>query len=260
MYFDKILGWFFVNHPRWFENHLSFTNSWSSLKLTSIESVMPSSHLILCCPLLLLPQSLSASGSFPMSQLLAWGGQSTAVSALASFLPKNTQDWSLEWTGWISLQSKGLSTVFSNITVQKHQFFGAQLSSQSNSHIHTWLLEMVTHSSILAWRIPWTEKPGRLQSTGPQRVRHDWTTSLSFPFTFFTSWATREAVAPRMLEWEAYPFSSGSSQPRNWTGVSCIAGEFFTNWAIREANSLNQGKQLGLNFIFLFLDSQNRSK
>ena len=81
------------------------------------------------------PQSLSALESFPMSQLLAWGGQSTGVSALASFLLKNTQDWSpLEWTGWISLQSKGLSRVFSNTTVQKHQFFGTQLSSQSNSH------------------------------------------------------------------------------------------------------------------------------
>ena len=83
------------------------------------------------------PQSLPTSEPFPMSQLLAWGGQSTGVSALASFLPKNTQGWSpLEWTGWISLQSKGLSGVFSNTSVQKHQFFGAQLSSQSNSHIH----------------------------------------------------------------------------------------------------------------------------
>ena len=87
------------------------------------------------------PQSLPASGSFQMSQLFSWGGQSIGVSALASVLPKNTQDWSpLEWTGWISLQSKGLSRVFSNTTVQKHQFFGTQLSSQSNSHIHTWLL------------------------------------------------------------------------------------------------------------------------
>ena len=86
------------------------------------------------------PQSLPASESFPMSQLFAWGGQSTGVSALASFLPKNTQDWSpLGWTGWISMKSKGLSRVFSNTTVQKHQFFGAQLSLQSNSHIHTWL-------------------------------------------------------------------------------------------------------------------------
>ena len=88
------------------------------------------------------PQSLPASESFPVSQLFTWGGQSTGVSALASFLPKNTPDSSpLEWTGWISLQSKGLSRVFSNTTVQKHQFFGAQLSSQSNFHIHTWLLE-----------------------------------------------------------------------------------------------------------------------
>ena len=88
------------------------------------------------------PQSLPASGSFPMSQLFAWGGQSTGISALASFLPKNTQGWSpLEWTGWTSLQSKGLSRVFANTTVQKHQFFCTQLSSQSNSHIHTWPLE-----------------------------------------------------------------------------------------------------------------------
>ena len=88
------------------------------------------------------PQSLPVSESFPMSQLFAWGDQSTGVSALASFLPKNTQDWSpLGWTGWISLQSKGLSRVFSNTTIQKHQFFSAQLSSQSNSHIHTWLLD-----------------------------------------------------------------------------------------------------------------------
>ena len=88
---------------------LSITNSRTSLKLTSIESVMPSSHLILCCPFFSCPQSLPASESFPMSQLFAWGGQSTGVSALASFLPKNTQGWSpLERTGWISLQSKGL--------------------------------------------------------------------------------------------------------------------------------------------------------
>ena len=88
------------------------------------------------------PQSLPASESFSMSQLFAWGGQSTGVSALGSVLPMNTQDWSpLGWTGWISLQSKGLSRGFSNTTVQKHQFFGAQPSSQSNSHIHTWPVE-----------------------------------------------------------------------------------------------------------------------
>ena len=88
------------------------------------------------------PQSLPASESFPMSQLFTWGGQSIGVSALASCLPKKSQGWSpSEWTGWISLQSKGLSRVFSNTTVQKHRFFSAQLSSQSNSHIHTWPLE-----------------------------------------------------------------------------------------------------------------------
>ena len=85
-------------------------------------------------------QSFPASGSFPMSQFFTWGGQSIIVSASASVLPMNTQGWSpLGWTGWISLQSKGLSRVFSNTTVQKHQFFGAQLSLWSNSHIQTWL-------------------------------------------------------------------------------------------------------------------------
>ena len=85
------------------------------------------------------PQSLPASESFPRSQFLASGGQSIGVSASASVLPMNTQDWSpLEWTGWISLQSKGLSRVSSNTTVQRHQFFSTQLSSQFNSHIHTW--------------------------------------------------------------------------------------------------------------------------
>ena len=94
------------------------------------------------------PQSLPASGSFQMSQLFTWGSQSTGVSASASVLPMNAQDWSpLEWSGWISLQSKGLSRVFSNTTVQKHQFFGAQ---QSNSHIHTWPQEKPE---------PWLDEP-----------------------------------------------------------------------------------------------------
>ena len=85
------------------------------------------------------PQSLPASEYFPMSQFFAWGSQSTGVSAIASFPPKKSQGWSLsEWTGQISLQSKGLSRVFSSTTVQNHQLFGTQLSSQSNSHIHTW--------------------------------------------------------------------------------------------------------------------------
>ena len=88
------------------------------------------------------PQSLPASESFPMSQLFAWGSESIGVSASTSVPPMNSQDWSpLGWTGWISLQSKGLSRVFSNTTVQKHQLFSTQISSQSNSHIHTWLQE-----------------------------------------------------------------------------------------------------------------------
>ena len=87
-------------------------------------------------------QSSPASGSFPRSQLFTSGDQSIGVSASASVLPMKIQDWfPLRWTSWISLQSKGLSRVFSNTTVQKHQFFGAQLSSQSNSYIHAWLLE-----------------------------------------------------------------------------------------------------------------------
>ena len=109
---------------------LSITNSQSSPKLTSIESWWHrwchpaiSSSVV---PFSSCPQSLPASESFPMSQLFTWGGQSTEVSALASFLPKNTQGWSpLEWTGWIFLQSKGLSRVFSNTTVQKHHVYAA---------------------------------------------------------------------------------------------------------------------------------------
>ena len=119
---------------------LSIANSQSLLKLVPVESVMPSSHLILCLPLLLLPQIPPSIRVFPMSQLFACGGQSIGVSA--SVLPVNTQDWSPSgWTGWISLQSKGLSRVFSNTIVQKHKFFSAQLSSHSNSHIHAWPLE-----------------------------------------------------------------------------------------------------------------------
>ena len=96
------------------------------------SSVVPSSSCT---------QSFPASGSFQMSQHFVSGGQSIGVSASTSVLPMNTQDWSpLGWTGWISLQSKGLSRVFSTITVQKNQFFSTQLSLQSNSDIHTWLL------------------------------------------------------------------------------------------------------------------------
>ena len=118
---------------------LSITNSWSLHKLMSIESVMPSNHLILVIPFSSCLQSFPASGSFPVSQFFASGGQSIEVSASASVLPMNIQDiFPLGWTGWISLQPRGLSRVFSNTTVQKHQFFnttvqkhqffGAQLS------------------------------------------------------------------------------------------------------------------------------------
>ena len=106
------------------------------------ESVMPSSHLILGRPLLLLPPIPPASQSFPMSQLFAWGGQSTGVSASASFLPKKSRADLLQ-NGPVEspCSPRGLSRVFSNTTVQKHQFFNAQLFSQSSSHIHTWPLE-----------------------------------------------------------------------------------------------------------------------
>ena len=121
---------------------LPITISWS-LTQTHIhrvgDAIQPSHPLLSPSPPASNP---SQHQSFPMSQLFAWGGESTRASALASFLPKKSQGWSpSEWTGWISLKSKGLSRVFSNTTVQKHQFFSAQLSSQSNSHIHTWPLE-----------------------------------------------------------------------------------------------------------------------
>ena len=99
------------------------------------DAIQPSHPLSSPSPLAPNP---SQHQSFPISQFFAWGGQSTEVSASASFPPKKSQGWSSEWTGWISLQSKGLARVFSNTTVQKHEFFGAQLSSQSNFNIHTW--------------------------------------------------------------------------------------------------------------------------
>ena len=108
---------------------LSITKSQNLLKLTSIETVMPSNYLILCHPLLLPPLIFSASGSFPMSQFFASGDQNIGVLASASVFPMNMQDWfPLGWTSWIPLISKGLSRVFFNTTVQKHQFFSTQLS------------------------------------------------------------------------------------------------------------------------------------
>ena len=108
---------------------LSITNSWSLLKLMSVESVMPSNHLILCCPCLLLPLIFPSFKVFSNESVFTSGGQNIGVSASTLDLLINIQDW-FPWgfTGWISLQSKGLSRVFSNTTVQKHQFFGTQLS------------------------------------------------------------------------------------------------------------------------------------
>ena len=121
---------------------LSITNSRSSPRLTSIESVMPSSHLILCRPLLLLPPVYPSIRFFSSESTLRMRWPKYWSFSLASVLPRNTQGCPpSERTGWISLQSKEISRVFSNTTVQTHQFFRAQLSSQSNSHIHTWLLE-----------------------------------------------------------------------------------------------------------------------
>ena len=121
---------------------LSITNSQSLLKLTSAESVMPSNHLILCRPCLLLPSVFPSITVFSNESALPIRGQSIGALALASVLPISIEDcFPLGWTGLISLQSKGLSRVLSNTTVQKHQFFSAQLSLWSNSHIPTWLLE-----------------------------------------------------------------------------------------------------------------------
>ena len=107
---------------------VSITNSWSLFKLMSIESVMPSSHFILCRPLLLLPSIVPSIGVFSNEcQPFSSGGQSIGASALASVLQMHIQDWfPFGWTGWICLWSKGLSRVFSNTTVQKYQFFSAQ--------------------------------------------------------------------------------------------------------------------------------------
>ena len=117
---------------------LPFSISWSLLKLMSIESVMPSHYLILCHPFLFLPSIFHSIRVFSKPS----GGQNIGASASASVLPVNIQDWfPLGLTGLISLLSKGLSRVFSNFTIQKHQFFSAQLSLSSNSHTHTWPLE-----------------------------------------------------------------------------------------------------------------------
>ena len=135
--------------------YLSITNSQGSLKLTFIKSVMPSSHLILCRPLLLLPPIPPSIRVFSKESTLCMRWPKYWSFSFSISPSKEYQGWSpLEWTGWISLQSKGLSRVFSNTTVQKHRFFGAQLSSQSNFHIHTWPLEK-QHQVEIKWENCW---------------------------------------------------------------------------------------------------------
>ena len=127
--------------PAALQTSLSITNSRSLPKLMSIESVMPSNHLILCHSLLLLPSIFPSIKVFSNESALCIRWPKYWSFSFSISPPMNTQDWSLGWTGWISLQSKVLSRVFSNTTVQKHQSFGTQLSLWSNFHIHTWLLE-----------------------------------------------------------------------------------------------------------------------
>jgi len=148
---------------------LSFTISWSLLKLMFDELVIPTNHLILCHPLLLLPSIFPSIRVFSDELTLWSGGQSIGVSASASVLPMNIQGWfPLELTGFISLQPKGLSKVFSNTTVQKHQFFGAQSSLWSNSHItiiilikiwRDWDNEKLRHNHIFnsCWDQNWNQ-------------------------------------------------------------------------------------------------------
>ena len=193
---------------------LSFTISWSLLKLMSIETVMPSNHLILCSPLLLLHSIFPASGSFPVSQLFASGGQSLGDSASASALPMNIQGWfPLGLIYLFSLLSKGLSRGFSNTTVWKHQFFSAQPSLWFNSHICTWLLEkpcicLVTQlcptpCNLIDYSSPGSsvhgDSPGKntgvschalLQEIFPTQGSNP---GLLHCRQIFTSWATREA-------------------------------------------------------------------
>ena len=152
-----------------------------------------------------------------MSQLFAWGGQSTGVYALASFLPKKSQGWSpSEWTGWISLQSKGLSRVFSNTTVQKHQFFGAQLSSHSNSHIHTWPLE----KTIALTRQTFVGKVMFLLFNMLSRLV---ITFLSRSNRLLISWLQ----SPSAVIW--FVFGTVSLQFQGWF-VSISWGQFLESW------------------------------
>ena len=212
---------------------LSFTISWTLLKLMSIESVMPANHLILCRPLLLLP---SIRVPFLMSWFFTSGGLSIGASASTSVLPMNSQDWfPLGWTVLSSLQSKGLQgeswRVFSsNTTVQKHQFFSAQPSLWSNSHIHTWLLRNRSQTFITCIKFP-CPHIGHLKMKTDNSLYVNWLcaglshsvmSNSLWPCGAFQSTLSVGILQARILEWVAKPSSRGTSQPRHQTQVSCI--------------------------------------
>ena len=165
-------------------------------------------------------QYFPASGSFPISWFFASSGQSIVVSASASVPPMNIQDWfPLGLTGLISLQSTGLSRVFSSTTVQKYQYFSAQLSLWSNCHNHTWLLEKPQ-----LWQMDLChQSEAKLTQSRP---------TLCDPMGY----TVHGILQARILEWVAFLFRRGSSQPRDWTKVYRIAGRFFTSRATREAH------------------------
>jgi len=179
---------------------LSITNSWSLLKIMSIMSVMPSNHLILCCPLLP-PSIFPASGSFQLSQFFASGGQSIGVSASASVLPMNIQNWFPR-----DSQESSPSPQFKSINSSVLSF----LYSSTLTYIHDYRKNpekaMALHSSTLAWKIPWTGEPGGLQSMGSLRVGHDWATSLSL-FTCM-HWRRKWQPTPVFLPGESQGWGS----------------------------------------------------
>ena len=212
------------------------------------------------------PQSLPASESFPMSQLFTWGGQSTGASAFASFLPKKSQGWSpSEWTGWISLQSKGLSRVFSNTTVQKHILYHLLIALEAVDYVLflafiPYILGVPSISMVIFFSVSFTDlilhysafscwsSPSPLIAW----VLGAFFCSLYIPFVKWKKvkvnvvqsclilcnpmdYKVHGILQARILEWVAFPFSRGSSQPGTRTQVSCIAGEFFTSWTTREA-------------------------
>ena len=190
---------------------LSFIICWSLLKLMSVELMMPSNHLILCVPFSSCLQSFPASGSFPITWLLASGGQSIGASAMASVLLMNIRGWFyLGWTGWISLLSKGLSRVFSSSNskasvLQSSAFFTVQLSL---------LVLVLVAQSCLTLCDPMDCMDCGLLGSSVHGI-----------------------LQARILEWVSISFSRGSSKAKDRTWVSCIVSRFFTVWATREVNS-----------------------